>query len=79
MRSLGKPLAFETMEENMRTNFNRVRLKCEALLAQKVDELKQEVKGLRGELRDMREEMEGRTTRIKATAKLKVSRNAGAR
>jgi hypothetical protein len=61
MRSLGRPLAFETMEEGMRTKFNRVRLKCEALLAQNVDDLKQEVKGLRVELKDMREAFEGRT------------------
>jgi hypothetical protein len=56
------------MEEGMRTKFNRVRLKCEALLAQNVDDLKQEVKGLRVELKglrvelkDMREAFEGRT------------------
>jgi hypothetical protein len=51
------------MEKNMRTNFNRVRLKCEALLAQNVDELKKEVKGLRVELKDVREALEGKTIR----------------
>jgi hypothetical protein len=35
----------------MRVNFNRVKLKCEALLAQRVDDLHQEVKRLRGRYR----------------------------
>ncbi|KAF2688251.1 hypothetical protein K458DRAFT_401613 [Lentithecium fluviatile CBS 122367] len=38
-RNLGKPLEFESMEEGMRDNFSRIRLKCETLLAQRVDML----------------------------------------
>jgi hypothetical protein len=40
---MGKPAEFEMMEQNMRENFGRVRLKCEALLAQRVDELREEL------------------------------------
>ena len=45
VRSIGKPAGFEVMEQGMRENFNRVKLKCEALLAQRVDELRQAVEG----------------------------------
>ncbi|KAF1956038.1 hypothetical protein CC80DRAFT_594180 [Byssothecium circinans] len=43
LRSMGKPLQFEVMEQNMRENFNRIRLKCESLLAQRVDTLVEEL------------------------------------
>ncbi|KAH7398261.1 hypothetical protein BKA66DRAFT_605371 [Pyrenochaeta sp. MPI-SDFR-AT-0127] len=39
LTSLGKPLQFESMEQSMRNNFNRIRLRCEVLLAQQVDHL----------------------------------------
>ncbi|KAE9374032.1 hypothetical protein N431DRAFT_464323 [Stipitochalara longipes BDJ] len=39
IHSMGKPLQFQLMEEEMRKNFSRIRLKCETLLAQRVDEL----------------------------------------
>jgi hypothetical protein len=44
LRSMGKPAEFELMEQSMREDFRRVRLKCETLLAQRVDELGEELK-----------------------------------
>jgi hypothetical protein len=41
---MGKPAEFELMEQSMREDFRRVRLKCETLLAQRVDELGEELK-----------------------------------
>ena len=43
IRSMGRPVEFEIMEQNMRENINRIRLKCESLLAQQVDDLKQQL------------------------------------
>lgn len=43
---MGKPLEFELMEQNMRNNFSRIRLKCETLLAQRVDSLAEELEGM---------------------------------
>ena len=42
---MGNPLQFQVMEEHMRENFNRIRLKCETLLAGRVDELVNSIKG----------------------------------
>jgi hypothetical protein len=42
---MGKPLQFEVMEQSMRNNFSRIRLKCEMLLAQRIDGLAREVEG----------------------------------
>ncbi|CAN9156713.1 unnamed protein product [Alternaria alternata] len=44
--TIGKPLQFEVMEQSMRKNFSRIRLRCEALLAERVDHLARELKDL---------------------------------
>jgi len=43
--SLGRPARFETMEQAMRANFNRLRVKCDMLLAQRVEGLEKEMEG----------------------------------
>jgi hypothetical protein len=43
--SFGNPLGFEIMEQNMRDNFRRIRIKCDVLLAQRVDQLANELRG----------------------------------
>lgn len=45
IRSIGRPLEFQLMEEAMRNDFSRIRSKCETLLAQRVDELVKEIGG----------------------------------
>lgn len=40
------PLEFEVMEKEMRNNFNRIRTKCEMLLAKQVADLEGEVEGM---------------------------------
>ncbi|KAF2198747.1 hypothetical protein GQ43DRAFT_421781 [Delitschia confertaspora ATCC 74209] len=52
--SLGKPAKFERMELTMRDNFNRIRLKCEALLAKRVSELQGDVKRLEKAVEEMK-------------------------
>ncbi|KAH7117901.1 hypothetical protein B0J11DRAFT_592407 [Dendryphion nanum] len=46
-RVIGKPTEFETMEEKMRSNFSSIRMKCETLLAQRVDLLAKDLEGMR--------------------------------
>jgi len=41
-----KHFQFQLMEEEMRNNFSRIRLKCETLLAQRVDELVAEIEDM---------------------------------
>ena len=43
IHSVGKPLRFQAMEQEMTENFNRIRLKCEALLAQRIDGLVKQI------------------------------------
>lgn len=45
MINFGNPLGFEVLEQNMRDNFRRIRIRCDVLLAQRVDELANELKG----------------------------------
>ena len=47
---MSKTTGFEVMNQRMRENFNRVRLKCETLLARRVDELKIEVDEMRNNI-----------------------------
>jgi hypothetical protein len=42
---MGKPLQFQLMEQKMRNNFSRIRVKCETLLAERVDELVKQNEG----------------------------------
>ncbi|KAI4938729.1 uncharacterized protein J4E92_000010 [Alternaria infectoria] len=42
--NFGNPLGFEVLEQNMRDNFRRIRIRCDVLLAQRVDELANELK-----------------------------------
>ncbi|KAF2645289.1 hypothetical protein P280DRAFT_116495 [Massarina eburnea CBS 473.64] len=46
IQSMGKPLQFELMEQRMRSNFSRIRLKCESLLAERVDSLVSELEDM---------------------------------
>ena len=46
MQSMFNPLEFEVMEQNMRGNFNRIRTKCELLLAKRVDDLVGSLEGI---------------------------------
>jgi hypothetical protein len=43
--NFGNPLMFELMEQDMRKIFSRIRTRCEVLLAQRVDQLANELKG----------------------------------
>jgi len=43
--NFGNPLGFEILEQNMRDNFRRIRIRCDVLLAQRVDQLANELKG----------------------------------
>lgn len=45
MINFGNPLGFEVLEQNMRENFRRIRIRCDVLLAQRVDQLANELKG----------------------------------
>ncbi|KAH6881928.1 hypothetical protein BKA58DRAFT_433709 [Alternaria rosae] len=42
--NFGNPLSFEVLEQNMRENFRRIRIRCDVLLAQRVDQLANELK-----------------------------------
>lgn len=46
MQSMFNPLEFEVMEQKMRGNFNRIRTKCELLLAKRVDDLVGSLEGI---------------------------------
>lgn len=50
VHSMTKTTGFEVMTQSMRENFDRVRLKCETLLARRVDELKVEVDEMRNNI-----------------------------
>lgn len=47
MHAFGKPLLFETMGQEMQTSFSRVRLRCEVLLAQRMEHLSSEFEGMK--------------------------------
>jgi hypothetical protein len=47
LRSMGKPLQFQSMQQGMMENLTRIRVKCEVLLAARVDDLINKLQGER--------------------------------
>lgn len=42
---MGNPAEFELTEQRLRDKFSRIRLKCESLLAQRIDSLTKDLEG----------------------------------